>query len=73
MLKVYSKPGGYKDSPAQPPTGPRAFRANEGHVIDGSNGFRDLMDTDSGPSNGRLYSDHLVGPKEKRSRGRGGR
>ena len=74
VLKVYPKPGGYKDSPSQPPTAPRALRSNEGNVVDGSNGFADLMNTDNGPSNGRLYSDQLVGGARRgRGRGRGGR
>jgi hypothetical protein len=56
------KPGGY--TPAAPPTGPRAERANETRLggnsvlVDGTMGFDDRMETDDA---GRgLYSDQLV-------------
>ena len=74
MIKVYPKPGVYKDSASKTPTGPRAQRTNEGNVIDGRNGFGDLMDTTGGTANGSLYSDQLVGGSRRgRFRGRAGR
>ncbi|WYZ40269.1 hypothetical protein EsH8_IV_000610 [Colletotrichum jinshuiense] len=68
IIKVYPKPGGYKEpvGPAGAPTGPGSRGANNrptsGNVIDGTNGFPEVMEEDNaGPSNNGLYSDRLVG------------
>ncbi|KAF9875623.1 hypothetical protein CkaCkLH20_07004 [Colletotrichum karsti] len=62
VIKVYPKPGGYRDPTAQaPPSAPRSLRSTASNVVDGSNGFPEPMAADNvGPSNG-LYSDKMVG------------
>ncbi|KAM0274431.1 hypothetical protein ACHAQH_007839 [Verticillium albo-atrum] len=89
LIKVYPKPGGYKEPAAQrsvaprnAPNGPRSLRSNEGNVVDGSHGFQDEARDEEQPyyystERSGLYSDKLVG-NSRRGRGpqrrnRGGR
>ncbi|OHE90754.1 hypothetical protein CORC01_13951 [Colletotrichum orchidophilum] len=74
IIKVYPKPGGYKE-PASRPANTRSTSSN---VVDGTNGFPEAMEQDDGG----LYSDKLVstggnggGNSNRRGRGfnRGGR
>ncbi|KAK7398339.1 hypothetical protein QQX98_012294, partial [Neonectria punicea] len=76
LIKVYPKIGGLQATekaspPFNAPSGPRGPRngknapSNNGNVVDGSQGFPDLMDASSANTNGsssrpdRLYSDRL--------------
>ncbi|KAJ0318294.1 hypothetical protein COL5a_010752 [Colletotrichum fioriniae] len=52
IIKVYPKPGGYKE-PSARPANPRSTSSN---FVDGMNGFPEAMEED----NGGLYSDDLV-------------
>ncbi|KAJ0316736.1 hypothetical protein Brms1b_005296 [Colletotrichum noveboracense] len=66
VIKVYPKPGGYKDTNAPASTnGFRDARPTSSNVIDGSNGFPEPVQADNTGGNG-LYSDKMVG------RGNGG-
>ncbi|KAF6836013.1 pentatricopeptide repeat protein [Colletotrichum plurivorum] len=64
IIKVYPKPGGYKETMAQPSTSASrdVGRSTSNNVIDGSHGFPEPMEADG------LYSDNLLG----RSNGNGG-
>jgi hypothetical protein len=77
VIKVYAKPGGYNDNSP----GPSRLSRNasglahqsypEGNIVDGTNGFVDLMAPES---RGQLYSDRLVDTSRRgQGRGRGGR
>ncbi|KAG7128240.1 putative RNA-binding protein like [Verticillium longisporum] len=81
LIKVYPKPGGYKDpatqrsaaAPHNAPSGPRAQRSNAGNIVDGSHGFQDEDRDDEEPyyystERSGLYSDKLVG-NSRRGRG----
>ncbi|CRK25427.1 hypothetical protein BN1708_003982 [Verticillium longisporum] len=81
LIKVYPKPGGYKDpatqrsavAPHNAPSGPRAQRSNAGNIVDGSHGFQDEAKDDEQPyyystERSGLYSDKLVG-NNRRGRG----
>ncbi|KAK2761886.1 pentatricopeptide repeat protein [Colletotrichum kahawae] len=66
VIKVYPKPGGYKDTTTPGSTnGSRDTRSTSSNVIDGSNGFPEPVQADTTGGNG-LYSDKMVG------RGNGG-
>ncbi|KZL70845.1 pentatricopeptide repeat protein [Colletotrichum tofieldiae] len=57
IIKVYPKPGGYKESLAANGSRPANVRSTSSHVIDGTNGFPEQMEEDDGG----LYSDRIVG------------
>ncbi|GKT43712.1 putative RNA-binding proteinc [Colletotrichum spaethianum] len=74
IIKVYPKPGGYKESVAANGSRPANVRSTSSHVVDGTNGFPEQMEEDDGG----LYSDRMVGggnSGNRRGRGfnRGGR
>ncbi|KEY64280.1 hypothetical protein S7711_06326 [Stachybotrys chartarum IBT 7711] len=89
LIKVFPKPGGYQPPsstssnhpPSNAPNGPRASRGpnktTNDQVVDGSQGFSDLIDTrpSSGSGARPLYSDQIVAGNRRgrgSQRGRGG-
>ncbi|KAM0334032.1 hypothetical protein ACHAQA_001052 [Verticillium albo-atrum] len=89
LIKVYPKPGGYKEpasqrsqAPHNAPNGPRSQRSNDNNVVDGSHGFNDEPKDEEQPyyystERSGLYSDKLVGSNRRgrgfQQRSRGGR
>ncbi|KAK2014720.1 hypothetical protein LZ32DRAFT_186826 [Colletotrichum eremochloae] len=77
IIKVYPKPGGYKETVAANGSRPANGWSTSSHVIDGTNGFPEQTEEDDGG----LYSDRIVsaggggGRGTRRGRGfdRGGR
>nr|XP_036577524.1 pentatricopeptide repeat protein [Colletotrichum truncatum]KAF6784522.1 pentatricopeptide repeat protein [Colletotrichum truncatum] len=74
IIKVYPKPGGYKEPAAQlNANGSRnATRSTSNNVIDGSNGFPEPMESDNTVASSGLYSDKLVGGGNGNGNGNGG-
>ncbi|KAK2039575.1 hypothetical protein LZ31DRAFT_558683 [Colletotrichum somersetense] len=69
IIKVYPKPGGYKEPVAANGSRPANAWAASSHVIDGTNGFPEQMaEDDSG-----LYSDRIVNAGSGGGGGRGTR
>ncbi|KAK1983851.1 hypothetical protein LZ30DRAFT_687375 [Colletotrichum cereale] len=72
IIKVYPKPGGYKETVAANGSRPANAWSTSSNVMDGTNGFPEQMSEDDGG----LYSDRIVsGSANRRGRGfdRGGR
>ncbi|KAK1999858.1 hypothetical protein LX36DRAFT_655105 [Colletotrichum falcatum] len=70
IIKVYPKPGGYKETVAANGSRPANAWSTSSHVIDGTNGFPEQMEEDDGG----LYSDRIVnagGGARGNRRGRG--
>ncbi|EFQ33301.1 hypothetical protein CGRA01v4_06990 [Colletotrichum graminicola] len=77
IIKVYPKPGGYKEPVAANGSRPANVWSASSHVVDGTNGFPEQMAEDDGT----LYSDRIVnagggggrGTRKGRGFDRGGR
>ncbi|TQN73605.1 putative RNA-binding protein [Colletotrichum shisoi] len=69
IIKVYPKPGGYKEPVTTNGAHPVNVRSTSNHIIDGTNGFPEEMEEDDGG----LYSDQIVGSGNSSSTNRRGR
>ncbi|TID01341.1 putative RNA-binding protein [Colletotrichum higginsianum] len=69
IIKVYPKPGGYKEPVTTNGAHPVNVRSTSNHIIDGTNGFPEEMEEDDRG----LYSDRIVGSGNSSSTNRRGR